>query len=978
MQFSFHCPSCEGELEVDASLSGVQADCPQCGKLVAVPESRVDTGTTLAGFRLERRLGKGGMGEVFLARQVSVDREVAVKVLPPSFADNEHAVERFLHEGVLAAKLDHHHIVTVHEAGEDSGTYYLAMAYVEGESLDQRLKRDGALPEAEALGMVRDVAGALAYAWDEFQLLHRDIKPANIMLDRRGRVFLMDLGLAKSLGEDHGITLSGTILGTPQYMSPEQAQGISDLGPASDIYSLGATLYHLVTGGAPFTGDSVLEVLNQHIHKPLPPPRERNPNLSAACARLIETMMAKKPEERYGDWRALLADIDRILAHGSSAAPGQSLRNARPVVTQEALARQRQAQAARAVAAPSRRRLSPWVLGFGIAGALLLALAVAFALRGRSPGVNAESIPLPAGLPGQAAAPTSAAVPAEVPAPTAALSVPESVPAPAPEPAITPPAPAARTDVGQLGETATVDAEAGEPNGATKGADGAATAVPIMAGNAEKPALPSALAALAKLILAGRAAEACQAWGDNAPEIGQALTDAQRKVTTAELAALAGMDQQLLVSLQADIGKTVVLELVRQKVTCEVRAAAPGGIRVMQAIQQGVTTGKVGRTIRLAELSVAERLRRLGTAKTPELNLQRGLLALTSGRRDIARRLFARAAGPLGEALVAGLDERQAEARKQATERAVSTLLRRVSTSPRLGERKQAIADIRRRCGNDPLRVQSARKLLAEFEKEWGDSKAGKEWVAIVRDALNYPIDGDVPLVVPDLGMKLVPISPGTFRMGSDTGDVNEKPVHEVRITRGFWLGKYEVTQAQYEAIMGKNPAEFKGARNPVETVPWDDAAAFCSKLTARERAAGRLPAGYEYQLPTEAEWEYAARGGARSKGFTYSGSNNVNEVAWYTDGGDRSHPVGQRKPNELGLYDMSGNVWEWCHDWWGCYPAGTVTDPSGPAGHLRVLRGGGWLNAGEECRAANRIGHGPSYSISNIGFRVALAAPVQ
>ncbi|MBN2449656.1 MAG: protein kinase, partial [Lentisphaeria bacterium] len=233
MLFEFACPSCGSRIEADASVSGRQSNCPQCGGMVAVPEARVDCGATLAGFRLESRLGKGGMGEVFLARQLSVERRVAVKVLPPGFATNGEAVHRFLHEGKLAAKLDHHHIVTVFEAGEDNGNFYLAMAYVEGESLDRRLKREGPLPEVEALRVVRAMADALAYAWDEFQLLHRDIKPANIMVDRRGRPFLMDLGLAKSLGEDSGMTLSGTVLGTPHYMSPEQALGSSDLTVAT-------------------------------------------------------------------------------------------------------------------------------------------------------------------------------------------------------------------------------------------------------------------------------------------------------------------------------------------------------------------------------------------------------------------------------------------------------------------------------------------------------------------------------------------------------------------------------------------------------------------------------------------------------------------------------------------------------------------------------------------------------------------------
>ena len=460
MLFSFHCPACKGRLEVDASLSGTQATCPQCGQPVAIPEGRVDAGTTLAGFRLERRLGKGGMGEVYLARQLSVDRQVAVKVLPPGFAADRQAVARFLHEGRLAARLDHANIATVYEAGEDSGHYYLAMAYIEGESLDQRLKRDGALPEAEALAIVRSVADALAHAWETSQLLHRDIKPANIMVDRRQRVFLMDLGLAKSMGEESGMTLSGTILGTPLYMSPEQAQGHADLGVPTDIYSLGATLYHLATGGPPFAGDSALTILNQHVHAPLPPPRERNPRMSKACGRLIERMMAKKPADRHGDWQALLADIDQILAPGASVASGRSLRVGRSAVTPEILAREAQAALARrhrvqagpssgADPAASRRR-SQIVLGGVLAGVALVVLAVLVASRRHSGSDAAETLAaspsptaeVPAVGPSAVASPAQQPVaePVAVAVPAAALPtaapVPATPPLPLPPPAV--------------------------------------------------------------------------------------------------------------------------------------------------------------------------------------------------------------------------------------------------------------------------------------------------------------------------------------------------------------------------------------------------------------------------------------------------------------------------------------------------------------------------------------------------------------
>jgi TPR repeat protein len=234
---------------------------------------------------------------------------------------------------------------------------------------------------------------------------------------------------------------------------------------------------------------------------------------------------------------------------------------------------------------------------------------------------------------------------------------------------------------------------------------------------------------------------------------------------------------------------------------------------------------------------------------------------------------------------------------------------------------------------------------------------------------------------VPQLGLELVWVAPGSFQMGSNDGSDDEKPVHAVRISRGFLIGKYEVTQAEYEAVMGKNPSRFKGARNPVENVSWDDAAAFCAKLTERGRAAGRLPAGYEYRLPTEAEWEYAARGGASSKGYTYAGSNTVDEVAWYSsNSGFSTHQVGQKQPNELGLYDMSGNVWEWCLDDYdgSDYAKSPDTDPVNlQTGSVRVDRGGGWFFDAGDLRPACRHGYRPDYVYFSLGFRACLAPAI-
>jgi serine/threonine protein kinase/formylglycine-generating enzyme required for sulfatase activity len=257
------------------------------------------------------------------------------------------------------------------------------------------------------------------------------------------------------------------------------------------------------------------------------------------------------------------------------------------------------------------------------------------------------------------------------------------------------------------------------------------------------------------------------------------------------------------------------------------------------------------------------------------------------------------------------------------------------------------------------------------------------------------------PWVLLGFGTEFVHVFPGTFQMGSDSGSFHEKPVHEVEITRPFRLGKYPVTQAEYYGLVGRTPPHYspdkvatkpgfpgfgqeaeKQSRDncPVANVSWTDAVAFCKELTERERAAGRLPKGYVYRLPTEAEWEYAARGGTKSRGFAYSGSDAVGDVAWH-DGNSRSktHPVGGKEPNELGLHDMSGNVWEWCQDWHGEYPAGAAADPTGArTGSCRVYRGGSWCSSAWGCRSAFRDWGDPSRSNGYLGFRVALARDTQ
>ena len=222
---------------------------------------------------------------------------------------------------------------------------------------------------------------------------------------------------------------------------------------------------------------------------------------------------------------------------------------------------------------------------------------------------------------------------------------------------------------------------------------------------------------------------------------------------------------------------------------------------------------------------------------------------------------------------------------------------------------------------------------------------------------------------------KFILVKGGTFNMGC-TGEQqdcydDEKPVHLVTLS-DYYIAETEVTQAQWKAVMGDNPSSFKGCDDcPVEKVSWDDAQEFITRLNARAGSP-------RYRLPTEAEWEYAARGGANSRGYQYAGSNNINEVAWYDDrSGSKTHPVKGKKPNELGIYDFSGNVYEWCSDRYGGYSAEKQTNSQGPSsGIYRVHRGGSWSDYARYCRASIRNGGEPGSRNNFLGFRLAAAAP--
>ena len=252
--------------------------------------------------------------------------------------------------------------------------------------------------------------------------------------------------------------------------------------------------------------------------------------------------------------------------------------------------------------------------------------------------------------------------------------------------------------------------------------------------------------------------------------------------------------------------------------------------------------------------------------------------------------------------------------------------------------------------------------LIDSIKFVWSDGSGGGDDIT----------GGTQTFTVNGVSFKMVGVEGGTFTMGatseqgtSDPWD-DEYPTHSVTLSN-FAIGETEVTQELWQAVMGSNPSDFSGTNLPVESVSWNDCQTFITKLNQLT--------GKNFRLPTEAEWEYAARGGNKSKGYKYAGSNTLGDVAWYKDNSsDRTHPVKQKQANELGLYDMSGNVFEWCQDWFGGYSSSAQTNPAGPvSGSDRVYRGGSWNYNARYCRVSYRFSITPSFYFNFLGLRLAL-----
>jgi serine/threonine-protein kinase len=277
-------------------------------------------GTTLNGrFRLEARIGAGGMSTVYRALDETLQRQVAIKLMNREVTSDSDQLERFRREARAVAQLSHPHIVGVIDAGEDEGRPYIVFEYVEGETLKERIRRNGRLAIAEAVAYGIEIARALGAAHAR-HIVHRDVKPQNVLIDEEGSAKVTDFGIARTLDEE-GLTADGRVLGTTDYVSPEQALG-QDVTGQSDLYSLGIVLYEMVTGEVPFKGENQVAVAMKHVREEIPDVQVRRPEVSSALAAVIDTATAKHRQDRYADDAELIADLEDVLAIETARAGG--------------------------------------------------------------------------------------------------------------------------------------------------------------------------------------------------------------------------------------------------------------------------------------------------------------------------------------------------------------------------------------------------------------------------------------------------------------------------------------------------------------------------------------------------------------------------------------------------------------------------------------------------------------------------------
>lgn len=820
----------------------------------------LESATRIGKYRIIEKIGTGGMADVYQAEDILLRRTVAMKVLPPEFARDPERIQRFEKEIRNLAALDHPNIVTIYDVGRDSGYHFYTMSLLPGGDLKERIHQG--LAPSQSLDIFEQVADALRAAHAQ-GVIHRDIKPQNILFDSRERPLLTDMGIAKAIGSNTRMTKTGMIIGTPHYMSPEQARG-KHIDHRSDLYSLGVVFYEMLTGTVPYEAEDTFAVGLMHINDPLP---ELPPSVSN-YQHFINRLMAKNPDDRFSNATQLLSTIRKVKYGGDFSAETDFSTKTMP---------QNDMYVEDDPFSDMRRSSSQSRMVWGVIGVLALVIIAGAYFISQKSSTSSSS---------------------------------------------------------QGGQIAVEIPSSGQSSGGPVAINQQDDAEKTAGSKQDGPSI--AESALQK-------------------EIGRLLEMANKDIEAERLTRPEGNNAcdrykaVLALDPNNEDARKGLIKIVEKYVELSDMAISE---------EEYATADKhlfnASIVIPSAEI-IADARRRLAMAQEKKAEEQRL-------RNEESESMAAQ------EALLAE-KERIAAQEAEAAER------ERIAAEKAEKARRTAYQD-QMNAGNQALEVLDKEKALSSFEAAlvlYPEDQDALEGVEKAKALTGLPKQGDN--FTNSLQMAFNFIESGSYLMGSpesESGRDLDEQQHKVNLTQGYWLQTTEVTQKQWQAVMGKNPSRFSdcGDDCPVESVSWEDIRIFIDKLNQIAQGDKKVT----YRLPSEAEWEYAARAGSLAR-FSFGDTNiALNNYGWYDrNASGKTHPTAQKRANAWGFYDMYGNVWEWCKDWYGSYPASEINDPVGPSsGSNRVLRGGSWFSSANMCRSAVRHSLAQDNRNFYLGFRLA------
>ena len=870
-------------------------------------------GDVIAGrYVVEKMLGEGGMGIVYQCLDKVGGVSVAVKCLPPEVSRNADEMEDIRANYRLVADLHHPNIASARtlELDESTGDYYLVMDLARGTSLKRWMKRNPLATTKAKLAILRQVAAALDYAHSR-KVIHRDVKPENVMVDDEGGVKVLDFGLAAQIRSSQSRTSAAVTSrgGTPGYKSPEQWRGKPQREPA-DVYSFGVMAYWMFAGELPFDGDDPVVLGHAVLTEPVEPIAGLPAHKNAALLKAL----AKQPDERFASCGAVVdalegkGDFGRV-EHVERVEGGGNGRARSPSAPQSG--GPRPVAAVKAAATLKTAALAVAALVLVIAGGIIW-----YSYRQRQ----------------QDEARRQARIVAEQKAEEERL--------------------AAERKAQEEAARRRADEERKAKEEAERRRKAAEEALLATERKAKDAATEIRIEAKVQQGKVARISE-----GDGFKARKDALEDVFiRAEAFDDEKARRWAAAAVLFTNYVNQGKELIaLDGERLKAR-DARAKADAARACAVAAD--------------AEKYALERWNEAGRL-------------LDNANAEFSRMYFSSAVGAFA------FVERQFgacvdEARKNALPRlrVTAEIDGREVNGARIDDGKKAYLaplvwalDAGKRYGPYRVSYESAgRRYHGTFDAVTANWHGLKAVSVMLKEEHVGPKTGATRTITLPGGatMEMIYVAPGTFTMGSpvwEEGRFDSEKQHRVTLTKGYWLGKYEVTQEQWRSVMGDNPSKFRGNNRPVDSVSWEDCQRFIGKINLQMDCGARLP--------TDAEWEYACRAGTAGP---YGGSGNLDNIGWHGgNSGRETHPVGQKLANAWGFHDMHGNVWEWCNDWFGrdYYSISPAKDPSGPvSGEYRVLRGGSWFHITRLCRSASRLGNGsPGLRIHFNGFRLCCSA---